>query len=144
MNRHRRGPSTHVLIAGDEQDLPVIRELAAALPRDAYGQILVETPIQAGPPELSVPERVAVQWLPRAVGSVQPGHRLAESLAAWAHEWLPEGDRHLHRCHHLFVGAVGSCAVEVVREVLIADACPHLESLAHITVTATSAPGVTG
>lgn len=128
MKRHRRGPSTHVLIAGDEGDLEVIAQLVAALPDDAFGQVLVESPIAAGPPELAAPERVTVQWLPRSTAATA-GQRLADSLAGWAREWLVEGDRELHEYHHLFLGAAGERPVEVVREVLFVDQCPHLEAL---------------
>ncbi|MBB2893855.1 SIP domain-containing protein [Flexivirga oryzae] len=140
MNRHRRGPSTHVLIAGDERDLEVVAQLVAALPADAFGQVLIETPIESGPPALSTPDRVTVQWLPRTADAA-PGGRLAESLTCWAREWLVEGDRHLNRCHHLFIGAAGVRAVEVVREVLFVDECHHLESLGDIVVTRSGAIG---
>lgn len=142
MNRHRRGPSTHVLIAGDAHDLPVIRELAAALPDDAYGQILIETPLGSGSPAVTAPERVAIQWLPQAADCALPGQRLADALAGWAGEWLVDGDRALHSCHHLFIGAADCRPVEIVREVLVADACPHVELLADIIVRALPAPGV--
>ena len=140
MNRHRRGPSTHVLIAGDECDLEVIAQLVAALPADAFGQVLIETPLEAGPPQFSKPDRVTVQWLPRSADASRGG-RLAESLTCWAREWLVEGDRDLLRCHHLFIGAAGARAVDVVREVLFVDQCRHLESLGDIVVTHSGAVG---
>lgn len=140
MNRRLRGPSTHVLIAGDERDLPVIIELAAALPDDAYGQILLETPAAPSAPSIPAPDRVSVQWLPRQVGNC-PGHRLADSLSAWAHEWLVDEDRDLHGCHHLFIGAGGCRPVDVVREVHFVGACLHLESLSHLTISSSVAPG---
>jgi len=140
MNRHRRGPSTHVLIAGDERDLEVIAGLVGALPADAFGQVLVETPLDAGPPALQAPDRVTVQWLPRR-GAGAAGHRLAESLTCWAREWLVDGDRDLHNCHHLFIGAADSRHVEVVREVLFVGQCAHLASLGDIAVTQTGAIG---
>jgi NADPH-dependent ferric siderophore reductase len=139
MNRHPRGPSTHVLIAADEHDLRVVTELVAALPADAYGQLLLETPIDAGRPEIVAPERVAIQWLPRAA-TAQPGRRLADSLTGWAREWLVDQDHELHDCHHLFIGGAGLRPVDVVREVLFVDECRHVESLDDIVVTR-PAPG---
>lgn len=140
MNRRRRGPSTHVLIAGDERDLEVIAQVVAALPADAFGQLLVETPLEAGPPALSAPDRVSVQWLPRAAGTAA-GARLAESLTCWAREWLVDGDRDLHDCHHLFIGGWDNRQVAVVREVLFVDQCAHLESLSDIVVSQSGAIG---
>lgn len=137
MKRHRRGPATHVLIAGDEGDLEVIAHIVAALPPDAFGQLLMETPIDMGPPAISAPARVSIQWLPRTTATL-PGHRLAESLAGWAREWLVEGDRELHECHYLFLGAAGRQPVDVVREVLFVDQCSHLAALGDIVVTRAS------
>ncbi|RNI17945.1 hypothetical protein EFY87_18745 [Flexivirga caeni] len=128
-----------MLVAGTEHDLRVLRTLVAALPADAFGQILLETPLAAGMPALVAPERVSVQWLPRPEGAIA-GARLAESLAGWAREWLVDGDRDLLDCHHLFIGAAGLRPVQIVREVLFVDTCPHVESLGDIAVTL-PAPG---
>ncbi len=89
----------HFLLAGDGDDLPVIRATLRRLPVDAYGQVLLEvaSPLQFQPVE--APEGISVTWLFRdgADGILAPvpprGQRIVQALAGWLAEWMPEQHR---------------------------------------------------
>lgn len=102
MSSRRHGPSERVLIAGDENDLVLIREQLQALPRDAYGQVFIEalTDSLCAREALQevTPGRVTVTWLVRGEREsripelvfAERGEILARALVAWMGEWLPE------------------------------------------------------
>jgi NADPH-dependent ferric siderophore reductase len=89
---HRGRPRPSVLLAGDAGDLADLRALAATLPLDAYGQVVVEVDSPAAIVPLPVPERVATTWLVRPDGAA-PGAALATAVDAWIAEWMPAGTR---------------------------------------------------
>src|SRR5688572_2629477 len=73
-----------VLLAGAEDDLPVIETALATLPAKARGQVFVEVPSAEHVRELPAPGRVCVTWLVR-----DAGRSLAVALEAWLAEMLP-------------------------------------------------------
>lgn len=81
----RRGPSTRVCIFADACDLLAARQLLLELPDDAYGQLYISADHE--PIVLPAPSRVQVSWLGHRVGACA----LAEAMAGWAAEWLPDG-----------------------------------------------------
>ncbi|MFC4245300.1 SIP domain-containing protein [Gryllotalpicola reticulitermitis] len=137
MSARRRGPSEHVLIAGDEHDLTAIEHVLWLLPDDAYGHVFVETLTDEPRGALPAPEGVTVTWLPRCRRpSVIPelvfadrGEPLAVALTGWASEWLTGGDDQLGRRHLLWIGAEESRYVSIVCDLLLRPLCNHVYPL---------------
>ena len=78
-----------LLIAGDAADAAVIAGIAARLPWDAHGVIILEAAARIQFRHIDVPEGVAVRWLVRGDGirSHAKGERLAGAVHAWCIEW---------------------------------------------------------
>lgn len=131
-----RDLSPHVLVAGDEDDLPAIREVVASLPEDAYGHVFIEVPSAYPRTALLSPSRLAVTWLDRSTrfGSLQAlvfanrGEALARALAGWATEWLACDDD-LEDAQLVWLGAEGNTAVGLVRDIFFATACLSVHPL---------------
>lgn len=85
-----------VLVAGTLADLPAIRTHLAEMPRDAYGQVFIESCSPASLHEpLEAPARVAVSWVAPVAEDIADwqGIGLVQAVEAWASEWLwAEGD----------------------------------------------------
>lgn len=64
-----------LLIVGDETALPAIANIAATLPADARGRIVVEVPHEEDVRDLTTPPAVEVAWCPR-----DRGHRAHQAL----------------------------------------------------------------
>lgn len=120
-SERRRRPLEHVLIAGHLADLDAIRAIVSQLPEHAYGQILIESDGLGPVPALDAPARVTVSVLSPA-GRPTPGQGtlLAEAVAAWAAEWMPE-DPEAGRELTVWVGDRASESVNAV--------CARLASL---------------
>lgn len=84
----RRGPLQHVLVAGSFDELPVIEAVLLLLPKNAYGQVLVETPQHIDLPALEMPPRMTVARLARRPDD-EPGLLVAAAVQAWLEEWTP-------------------------------------------------------
>nr|WP_201468713.1 SIP domain-containing protein [Microbacterium hydrocarbonoxydans] len=78
-----------VLIAGDAADAVTIAGIAARLPWDAVGVILLEAAARIQFRHIDVPEGVSVRWLLRGDGARQhaKGERLANAVLSWLIEW---------------------------------------------------------
>ena len=78
-----------VLIAGDAADAAVIAGIAARLPWDAQGAIVLEAAARIQFRHIEVPEGVSVRWLLRGDGicAHNKGERLANAVHAWCVEW---------------------------------------------------------
>jgi NADPH-dependent ferric siderophore reductase len=87
---HRGRPGQSVLLAGDETDLRDLHALIATLPADAYGQVYVEVDAAERIESLATPARVVTTWLVREPAA-EAGALLADAVAAWIAEWMPEG-----------------------------------------------------
>ncbi|MFT4262078.1 MAG: hypothetical protein QM572_01725 [Nocardioides sp.] len=90
----RRTPLDHVILAGGLEDLIQLREEAAALAPDAYGQVVLELPAGTPLPELSLPSRFTVYRVDR--DDDRPGAALAGVVETWRSEWAldePTADR---------------------------------------------------
>lgn len=112
MRPHRRQePADHVLIAGELADLDAIEAVLLLLPPYAYGQVLVETDVDAELPPLPAPVRVGITRLLREPhpggGHPAPGALLARAVAGWAAEWLPE-EPQPDRDFSIWLGAAAS------------------------------------
>ncbi|MGC5615032.1 SIP domain-containing protein [Georgenia sp. Z1491] len=88
------GPSPHVLLVGEHDDIPYIRSVLARLPENAYGQVYLEVDTDEHLPDVVAPERIGIRWLTRAdVGDeghllLPKGARLERAVRAWLSEWL--------------------------------------------------------
>jgi len=133
----RRSPSEHVLIAGDERDLPAIAHVLWLLPEDTYGQVFIETLSDDGHEPLPTPERVAVTWLARSrresssplLAFADRGEALAQAIAGWAAEWLPDTDARMAERHLLWIGADENRRVAAACELLLRSRCDHVYPL---------------
>jgi len=78
-----------VLIAGDAADVGLIAAIAARMPWDAEGVILIEAAARIQFRHIDVPEGVSVRWLLRGDGIHQhaKGERLANAVHSWCVEW---------------------------------------------------------
>jgi NADPH-dependent ferric siderophore reductase len=76
--------SDRILLAGDENALPVIRTILATLPAKSRGQVFVEVECADDVVDLAAPGRFAVCWLVR-----DRGQSLRRSVDAWLSEMLP-------------------------------------------------------
>lgn len=78
-----------VLIAGDAADAGTIAGIAARLPWDAQGVILLEVAARIQFRHIDVPDDVSVRWLVRGDGirAHARGERLANAVHAWCVEW---------------------------------------------------------
>lgn len=79
------GGARQVLVAGDETAAPAIANIAAALPADAVGTILLELPSEADHWPVAAPPGVEVRLLPRQ--GQRPGQLLEREVASIA--WPP-------------------------------------------------------
>ena len=84
----RRGPLQHVLVAGSFDELPVIEAVLLLLPKNAYGQVLIETPQDVELPALDLPPRMTVARLARGLDD-EPGVLVGAAVQAWLEEWTP-------------------------------------------------------
>ena len=78
-----------MLVAGDAAELPAIQALMLLLPSTVYGQLFVETSVDAPAPEVSTPPRVTVFRLTRSPDD-ESGRLLADAVHAWLGEWMPD------------------------------------------------------
>lgn len=78
-----------VLIAGDAADAGLIAGIAARLPWDATGVVLLEAAARIQICHIDVPEGVSVRWLVRGDGfhAHTKGERLANAVHSWCVEW---------------------------------------------------------
>lgn len=78
-----------VLIAGDVADAEFIAGIAARLPWDAHGVILLEAAARVQFRHIDAPDGVSVRWLMRRDGTRAHtrGERLATAVHAWCVEW---------------------------------------------------------
>ncbi|GAA2935409.1 hypothetical protein GCM10010458_18970 [Microbacterium luteolum] len=78
-----------VLIAGDAADAAAIARVAARLPWDATGVIILEAAARIQFRHIDVPDGVSVRWLVRGDGlrAHTKGERLASAVHAWCVEW---------------------------------------------------------
>ncbi|WP_314649374.1 SIP domain-containing protein [uncultured Microbacterium sp.] len=78
-----------VLIAGDAADAGLIAGIAARLPWDATGVVLLEAAARIQIRHIDVPEGVSVRWLVRSDGFTAhtKGERLANAVHSWCVEW---------------------------------------------------------
>ena len=78
-----------VLIAGDAADAAAIAAVAARLPWDAQGVIILEAAARIQFRHIDVPEGVSVRWLVRGDGirAHAKGERLAGAVHARCVEW---------------------------------------------------------
>lgn len=74
----RPGHAREFLVAGDATAAPAIANIAAALPADATGTVLLEVPTSADVYPITAPAGVRVQVLP--CDGARPGSRLEEAL----------------------------------------------------------------
>ncbi|MGC5629358.1 SIP domain-containing protein [Georgenia sp. Z1344] len=87
------GPHPHVLLVGEQVDIPYIRSVLDRLPENAYGQVYLEVDTDEHVAALDAPARVGVRWLTRArVGDearlLPRGARVERAVRAWLSEWL--------------------------------------------------------
>ncbi|MBS1906749.1 MAG: SIP domain-containing protein [Actinobacteria bacterium] len=95
----RRSTKAQHLIVADEGSLAELEAELATLPLCATGRVFIEVPDADAISSVSVPPRMTVTWLPRAVRSGAPGtgRRCARGAAAaraaiaWADEMLCDG-----------------------------------------------------
>jgi NADPH-dependent ferric siderophore reductase len=73
-----------ILLAGDENDLALIRTALASLPVRARGQVFVEVQSEVDVATLEAPGRFQICWLVR-----DRGQSLRRSVDAWLSEMLP-------------------------------------------------------
>jgi NADPH-dependent ferric siderophore reductase len=76
--------SDRILLAGDEDAIPVIRTILATLPAKSRGQVFLEVQSEADILDLVAPGRFAVCWLVR-----DRGQALRRTVDAWLSEMLP-------------------------------------------------------
>ncbi|WIB59467.1 siderophore-interacting protein [Curtobacterium sp. MCLR17_007] len=102
--------ATEVLVVAEETGLPGVVGIAASLPRDAVGRIIIEVPAAADMRELDAPDGVSVTWLVRQDPHATPGAAALEELrrhtpsddrgyafVVGESTLATEGRRHLHR-----------------------------------------------
>jgi len=112
----------HLVLAGDEFDIPVIRYLLATAHPDAYGQVFIEVPTRSFPRDVDAPDGVTVTWLARdaihseyanGLGAV-PGEALTRAISGWVAEWIP-GESHEHgACPDMRLGCSASARVKAL------------------------------
>jgi NADPH-dependent ferric siderophore reductase len=78
-----------VLVAGDAADARIIAEIAARLPWDAQGVIMLEAAARIQMRHIDVPDGISVRWLVRGDGirAHAKGERLATAVYSWCVEW---------------------------------------------------------
>ena len=102
--------ATEVLVVAEETGLPGVVGIAASLPRDTVGRIILEVPTAADMRELDAPDGVSVTWLVRQDPHATPGAAALEELrrhtpsddrgyafVVGESTLATEGRRHLHR-----------------------------------------------
>ena len=95
----RRSAKAQHLIVADEGSLAELEATLATLPLCATGRVFVEVPDAESISTVTVPPRMTVTWLPRALRSGAPGtgrrcaHGTAAARAAiaWSDEMLCDG-----------------------------------------------------
>jgi NADPH-dependent ferric siderophore reductase len=94
-----------ILLAGERDSLPSIREILATLPSKAVGQVFVEVNSAAEVETLLAPPRFAVCWLDRS-----RGQDLRRSVDAWLSEMLPVSGVQAHQIY-AWIAADGAARV---------------------------------
>jgi len=118
-------PIDHVLVAGGIEDLESMRALLALLAPGTYGQVYVEADADIDLSSLAAPARITVTRLSRPEHSRRTfdavlttnGTLLAEAIASWASEWIPE-EPTTDRIVTMWVGSSTSECVNALCELL--------------------------
>lgn len=99
-----------VLAAGDSNDIAVLRDWCAALPRKSYGRVFIEVDSPAQIQPFETPPGVGITWLLRKAPEALVGESLMDAVNAWLDEWV-RGDPLSGRYVHLWTGVRSSSEV---------------------------------
>lgn len=88
-----------VLLAGTQDDLPLIETVLGTLPARSRGQVFVEVPDADAIRPVEAPGRVCVTWLRR-----DAGQSLTAAVSAWIGEMLPVDIEREHRVYAWITG----------------------------------------
>jgi NADPH-dependent ferric siderophore reductase len=113
--------ATRVLFAGDASSLDQLRDMLAALPLCARGQVFVEVDDSSRIVPLAAPGRVSVAWLARdrrsgAPGSgrsCEPGEALERAVRAWLAEMYVDTESLVAGEHVIWIAGPPSFAYDL-------------------------------
>lgn len=92
-----RDPRLHVFLGGEGGDLPILAAKLAALPGNAYGQVVLVLGPDEQLPALPAPARVQLHVLRGKRTPEQRAEAVATAALAWLREWMigdpTRGDR---------------------------------------------------
>lgn len=77
-----------VLAAGDETDIPALREWCARIDPRSYGRVFIEVDDAEQVESLVAPRGVGITWLIRRGEHPVRGDALTRAVDAWLDEWL--------------------------------------------------------